>query len=311
MIRFALKHVDLLTVLICCSDNEPVPPHVRKSWIEKTFQNVDQLEIRTYTYLESDLPNTSVTSREVTEKWATVFRQLLPDFSLVVTSEPYGDILAEVMNIRHLLFDMDRKLFQVSASGFMANRVSNWRYLPEAVKSDYSIKVVILGTESTGKTILTQELSKHYRCSMVSEVGRDLIPSSSNFSINDLENVAKAHAERISRATRGESALVIIDTDVHITMSYAQFAFSKKMSVSDEGYDINKAHLYLYLNNDVPHVQDGTRLNEADRNLLDTFHRQVLKDHKIDVQEVSGNWDERFDKAVILIDKLLASMQKK
>ncbi len=37
-----------------------------------------------------------------------------------------------------------------------------------------------------------------------------------------------------------------------------------------------KADLYLYLNNDVKYVQDGTRLSKNERDLLDISHRQIL-----------------------------------
>ena len=73
----------------------------------------------------------------------------------------------------------------------------------------------------------------------------------------------------------------------------------------------NRANIYLYLNNDVEYIQDGTRLSEAERNLLDLSHRQVLKGHNIEIIEVKGDWDERFEKAVEQINKLIATNGKK
>jgi nicotinamide riboside kinase len=59
------------------------------------------------------------------------------------------------------------------------------------------------------------------------------------------------------------------------------------------------------------HLQDGTRLSEAERNLLDLSHRQVLTDHNIDIIEIKGDWNERFEKAVEQINKLIATNGQK
>jgi HTH-type transcriptional repressor of NAD biosynthesis genes len=76
-------------------------------------------------------------------------------------------------------------------------------------------------------------------------------------------------------------------------------------------YNSSKAQLYLYLNNDVEYLQDGTRLSEAERNLLDLSYRQVLKGHNIDIVEINGNWQNRFEKAVEYIDKLISNKKQK
>lgn len=102
--------------------------------------------------------------------------------------------------------------------------------------------------------------------------------------------------------------MVIIDTDIHITKSYSRFTFEKELEISNEIYNSNRANIYLYLNNDVEYLQDGTRLNEVERNLLDLSHRQVLADHNIEILELKGDWDERFEKAVEQINKLIATI---
>jgi len=209
------------------------------------------------------------------------------------------------MNIKHILFDKPREKFPVSASAIRSDLFANWIFLPDSVKPDYAVKVVILGTESTGKTMLTKKLAQHYNCSFVSEAGRDLIADSNSFSFDDLYLVAAEHAKRIDKAILGESPLVIIDTDIHITKSYAQFMFGKELVVDDQIIESNKADLYLYLNTDAPYIQDGTRLNKADRNFLNLSHRDILQQHKIDIVEIHGNWKKRFDYAIKEIDLLI------
>ncbi len=305
LIRFARAQVDFLSVLVCASDQETISGELRKRWIEETFSDCPEIEVLVFPYKESELPNSSESSKEISRVWAEVFKHSFPDHSTVVTSEPYGEYVAEYMGIRHILFDQNRNKIPVSATRIRSDLFACWHFLPDAVKSSMVIKVVILGTESTGKTTLTEKLANHYGATAVYEAGRDLIPDSNEFSIDDLYRVANEHARRIRKAETGDSPLIIIDTDIHITQSYSRFSLHKELIIDRDIYDANKADLYLYLNSDVEFVQDGTRMFEESRNRLDRSHREVLKKHQISIVEISGNWEQRFQKAIQEIDRLI------
>jgi HTH-type transcriptional regulator, transcriptional repressor of NAD biosynthesis genes len=169
---------------------------------------------------------------------------------------------------------------------------------------------VILGTESTGKSTLTEKLAQHFNCSMVTEAGRDIIDDSNDFLFDDLYSVAIEHAARIDKAVKGNHLLIIIDTDIHITKSYANFMFHQELEVNKKILDSNKAQLYLYLNNDVAYFQDGTRLSEDERNLLDLSHRKVLQNEQVSFVEITGHWEARFSTAIVHINQLIDQMQK-
>jgi HTH-type transcriptional repressor of NAD biosynthesis genes len=278
---------------------------VRQEWLEKTYRESEDIAIRIVSYRESDLPNTSVSSRQVSEVWAAKFREVLPDVQVLVTSEPYGEFVAEYMGISHIPYDPERSMTPVSASAILKNLAGNWHYLPEAVKPWYSRKVVILGTESTGKTTLTQRLAGHFGAGYVLEFGRETIADSNAFTEQDLFRVAVEHARRIEAAISESGPLLIIDTDIHITQSYATFAFGRELDLPAHLYAANKADLCLYLTPDVPYVQDGTRLSQSDRDRLDVFHRQTLIRHNVSFVELPGSWEVKFEKARELIRPLI------
>ena len=305
MINFALKNCDFLTVLVCCSDKENIPSKTRKNWIEDSFKLTQNIEVKIFNYREDELPNTSESSQEISKLWSKIFKELCPAYELVITSEEYGDYVAEHMGIKHIPFDINKQLYPVSATAVRNNLFENWNFLPQSVKPYFAIKVVILGTESTGKSTLYENLVKHYSCSGVKEAGRDLIANSNEFKFDDLNLVASEHAKRINKKKYGVSPLIIIDTDIHTTMSYAKFIFNKELQVADKVYNSNKADLYLYLNNDVEYIQDGTRLSESDRNLLDLSHRKILKEKNIKFVEINGNWTQRFEKTLKEIDLII------
>ncbi|AWH84957.1 cytidyltransferase [Flavobacterium album] len=305
MIRFALTKSDFVSVLVCCSDKEDIPAEARKRWISATFSEINTIEVLSFEYKESDFPNTSASSKEVSAIWAPVFSNLFPDHSLLITSEPYGDYVAEFMGIRHIPFDIPKQLYPVSATLIRNNVFEWWDYLPDSVKPYYAFKITILGTESAGKTTLAQRLSAHFGCILVNEAGRDIIPNSNSFTMADLHKTAIEHARRINEAEKGNCPLIIIDTDVHITRSYAQFTFGEELHVSDTVCEANKAGLCIYLTNNSGYFQDGSRLNEAQVRLLDLSHRKTLDDNKIPYIEIGGSFDEKFEKAVQLIKNLI------
>ena len=305
MINFALTKCDFLTVLVCCSDQEIISCETRKQWIDRTFETHKNIEVRIFSYTENELPNTSVASYSVSKIWSDKFKILLPNHDFVITSEEYGNYVASYMNIKHIAFDAPKQLVPISATAIRKDLFINWNFLPNSVKPYFSIKVAILGTESTGKTTLAEQLTKYFTCSLVTEAGRDIIHNSNSFEFNDLYLVASEQAKRIEAAVLGKSPLVIMDTDIHITKSYARFMFQKNLDIESTLYHTNKADLYLYLDNNVPYIQDGTRLSKKQRNALDLSHREVLKAHNIEIITITGDWNQRFQKAINTIKQLL------
>jgi HTH-type transcriptional repressor of NAD biosynthesis genes len=305
MIDFATSHCDQLIVLVCGSDVENIPTSIRANWLRKTYRKKSTIIIQEFNYKESELPNTSTSSRVVSQIWASKFREILPYIDILITSEKYGDYVAEYMNIQHVFFDEQRKKHNISSSMIRPNPMKYWNFIANSAKPYYQKKVVLLGTESTGKTTLSNALAQYFQAALVTEAGRDLIEESTTFSITDLKNVIHQHCDYIKKASKQNTPLIIMDTDVHITQSYAKHQLGDYLNIEETIYNSNKADLYLYLNNDVPFVQDNTRMSEAMRNELDLVHRKTLKDFNVNYHEIKGKWASRLNTAIQLIEELL------
>jgi HTH-type transcriptional repressor of NAD biosynthesis genes len=304
MIEFAAGGSERVLVCVCASQMETLPGKVRVGWMEETFRGRKEIELRLLEYNEVDLPNTSVSSRAVSEGWANKFKLLFPDVDHVVTSEPYGEFVAEFMGIPHRAFNPSRSLVPVSATQIRADVGTHWDFLPDAVKRSYQQKVVLLGTESTGKSTLAKELAKQFGGVAVEEAGRDIIPDSRKFSIEDLHVVVEAQTNRVEAAMNLLRPLVFLDTDLHITQSYAQFAFGTWMDLAKRHYEVQRADLYLYSSADAPFVQDGTRMPAEQRMALDKRHWMTMLEFGLKLEIISGNWNERRTMASEWVRKL-------
>ncbi len=309
LIDFSLKHCTELIVMVCASSRENIPVDIRVNWVKDCYSGNKKVNVVPFEYDESLLPNTSISSREVSKVWSQVFLKALPKLDILFTSEPYGNFVAEYMGIQHLMYDEHRKLVNVSGTGIRNSILECWGDLPDTVKSYFQKTVILLGTESVGKSTLATRLAKKYDAVLVTEVGRDIIPDSQSITPHQLHLVAKAHSKNISAAKRQLAPLVIVDTDVHITQSYAKYKFGNYLELPEEIYQANKGDLYLYLTMDVPFIQDGTRLDVNQRTELDSNHQSTLKHFGISYHELKGDYQSKEDQAGKLIEDMFMDFQ--
>lgn len=298
LIEHAVSNCDSLIVWVCVSNKETMPAGLRLEWIKRIFKDNHKIKPVLFEYDESILPNTSEASKEVSEIWSEVIKQSLPQIDVIISSEKYGDFVAEYLNIEHIYYPLNRV---TSASAIRDNPYKHWQFIPNVVKPYFYRKICISGTESTGKSTLTKNLANFFNVDYVSEVGREIIENTNTCQQEDLLKIAETHASKILLKEKDLNRMLIIDTDINITRSYSKFLFNHKLEVESWIVNANKCDLYLYLDNDAPFIQDGTRLSESDRNKLDSFHKMQLKESGIEYFLINGNWNQRFDKSLKII----------
>lgn len=298
LIEHAASHCDLLYVWVCVSQNEIMKASVRFHWVKEIFKDNPKIEPVLFEYDESILPNTSESSREISAIWSKAIKQYLPQIDVIISSERYGDFVAEYLNIEHIYYPGNRV---TSARMIRENPYKNWHFIPDVVKPYFYRKICILGTESTGKTTLVKKLANYFNADYVSEAGREIVENTNTCQSDDLLKIAEAHANKILLKEKDLNRMLFIDTDINITKSYSQFLFNQKLEVDNWIENANKCDLYLYLDNDSPFVQDGTRLTENNRNKLDSFHKKQLNESGINYFIINGNWNQRFETSLNVI----------
>ena len=308
MIDFALTQGDQITVLVCAEKYETIRGNTRAQWIRDTYKDEPKIHVEVFNYSESDYPSTSEADLDISRKWSQVFESRFPDADFFVSSEEYGDYVQSFTGAKHIMFDRERSTVNISASKIRSDIRGNWSFLPEAVQKYYQIKIVIGGTESTGKTTMIEKLHEIYPDSIVvGEVGRDVVDSSKTVEMYQLGEILLEHNNLIHTASLYHP-IVFIDTDYNTTESYAYFKFDHILHVPKWIHEQSRANLYLYLSKDVPFVQDGTRFDLKDRNSLDISHRFILDKNNITYTEIwSDDYDQRLEQAKTEIENLIDS----
>jgi len=303
LIEHAAEYCDSVIVWVCISNKESIPANLRLNWVVQIFKENPKIQPTIFEYDESILPNTSESSKEVSEIWSEAIKQNLPHIDVIISSEKYGDFVAEFLNIEHIYYPLSRV---TSASAIRENPYKHWQFIPNVVKPYFYRKICILGTESTGKSTLTKNLANFFNADYVSEVGREIVENTNTCRQEDLLKIAETHASKILLKEKALNKMLIIDTDINITKSYSKFLFNQELEVENWIDYANKCDFYLYLDNDAPFIQDGTRLSESDRNKLDRFHKKQLNKAGIDYSTINGNWEQRFEKSLQVIFKKLS-----
>jgi HTH-type transcriptional repressor of NAD biosynthesis genes len=306
LINFAKKQCDVLYVLVCMNDKrEKTPGYIRLQWLLDEYRTDDQIIIK---YTDKKLPYTSVSSRAISALWGNHIYELLPDINVIISSEPYGEFMAEWLGIKHVMFDEERKNIKISSTIIRKDPFKYWDYIPEVVRPYFVKKVCLCGTESTGKTILTDILAKHYNTNFVQEWGRKVVDTSETTTNDNILKIGELHAKDILEKIKSSNKILFSDTDINTTKMYSKFLFDNIPTFEDWIEEANKFDLYIFLEKDSPYVQDGTRLSKEKRDELRDYHYNQLTSIGVKIEVVDGeNWDDRTKKAIDIIDKYFFS----
>lgn len=168
-------------------------------------------------------------------------------------------------------------------------------------------KVVIAGPESTGKTTLARRLAEYFGTVFVEEYGRAYCEKFGNdCDALDLCHIAAGQLLLEEQALEVTSPkLLICDTDVLVTQTYAELYLGKSPEVIADMARRQSYDLHLLLSPDVPWSGDAIRLFEDRREWHFNRLKELLEEQHRSFVVISGSYDERFERSVLLIRNLL------
>ena len=302
---------------ICRTAGLPVITYqLRKQWLAQQVQDMAHIEVRVLD--ETDLP----VYPDGWPQWAARMREVVPEpiDAFFVGDREYDETLRHYFPESAIeLFDPTRTRYPISATEIRRDILNNWHYILGPARPFFSKKVLIAGTESCGKTTLTKCLAKLYNTSWSEEVGRYyaehyLGGDETIYTDHDFARMAYLQAEQDFQAMRTANKVCFFDTDAVVTDYYSELYMGHRNHLVEAFIDPDKYDVLLYLSPDVRWVADGQRLNgdqsrreKLNSRLLDMYAEFGFAD-KIVV--VSGDYTQRLDTAVRIVDDMLGLMQK-
>ncbi|HVY01732.1 MAG TPA: multifunctional transcriptional regulator/nicotinamide-nucleotide adenylyltransferase/ribosylnicotinamide kinase NadR [Candidatus Nanoarchaeia archaeon] len=321
VILAASNQVDELYVVVSSSKNRDrelcerdgikyIPAEVRLSWIGESLNNLDNIKI---VHVEDDQWDANYDW----EAGASAIKKAIGKPIDVVFSSEHGyekHFKKYYPESKHIVIDDKRKTITISATELRRNLFDNWEKLPNCVRAYFAKKVVIVGTESCGKSTLTKKLAKFYNTNYVHEIGRDYCEKYSNqLTIDMFDRIAMEHYMLQVKKSEESNKVLFVDSEALITQYYLDMYFQgKKSNLVEEIIKLQSYDLVLYLEPDITWVEDGFRFagEEKVRMKNNEKLKKMFKDREIKFVSINGSYDERFNKARELVDALFKEKTK-
>ena len=295
LIEKAAAKVEHLFVLLCERTDQTIPAESRRRWLEDAVPtNVTVL------VTPDDLP-------EENEPWAARTLDVLPvkpDFAF--TSESYGDGWAALMGATHVQVDLKRVAYPFSATEIRSDLGAYFQCLIPAARADLSRRVVLIGAESTGKSVLAEALALELGTVWVPEYGRCYWEGRrhlgyQHWDTDEFHRIAMAQRQLENNLARlTVNGVVIADTDGLVTNVWHE-RYLERVTPS---FITPKPDLYLICSPDFPWQQDGTRESEQERQWMHERMLELAKKSGAAVEVLSGPHVERLSHALELIRPL-------
>lgn len=333
LIRTAAAHCHQVTVGVLGSSVESIPMQHRANWLRDSFAELPNVRI------VAELDDVPI-DYECPQIWAAhieVMRQAIaradreygqaPAVDAVFTSESYGEELARQFSAAHVCLDQSRSLYPVSGTAVRANLPEQWDLLSPAVQAGLSLRVVVVGAESTGTTTLSRDLAAALRARSglwsrtrwVAEYGREYsanllaLARAKNSGAraediqwysDDFTAVALEQCRQENQAARRGSPVLVCDTDALATcIWHERYMGETSQAVEKIAAAMPPRALYLLTSDEgVPFEDDGLRDGEHLRGWMTERFRCLLAGQSVPWIELRGTPEARCTAALSAVD---------
>jgi len=166
-------------------------------------------------------------------------------------------------------------------------------------------KIAITGPESTGKSMLSQQLAKHYHTVWAPEFARSYLAGlNRTYKENDILYIARQQIFEEERQSLAANRFLFCDTEPIVTKIWSEVKYGRCHPWIVQTIETHPYDLFLLCDIDLPWESDPLREHPDKRKFLFDLYFNELTNHKFPFFIVRGYGQERFNNAVEIIDKL-------
>ena len=291
--------------------NLPYPDGpTRKMWLKKEFQNVENIEVVLVD--ESNLPSFP----DGWGEWAELVKRACPGMNVIFGGEPsYQEgHNKHFPGVDYVIIDPSRSQWDISATRVRDNLMKHWDYLVGSARPFFAKKVLLAGTESCGKTTITNKLAKSYYTSWSDEAGRYYSDryfggDEGAWKESDFLRIGHLQYEQDLDALSKANRVCFFDSGPVETEYYSELYLGKRVDlrpfISKDKYD-----LILFMEPTVKWVDDGKRFSGEDEQrkknselLLSMYRYYGFGDRVVVISD--GDYYTRLTKCFDAVEKLL------
>lgn len=303
LVRTASYLVHKLTIVLAAADTDPIPPAIRKSWMEDLFPE-------SVVIVANNGPDQLPTNNP---EWARIIRGFHPEpIDRVIGSEGYFVDLAKALNAQHFILDPMWMAYPANSIEIRNDPFGHWQSIPDKVRPWFQKRLTMVGPESTGKSFMADLLAKRFGGPYVPEYGRpyEKFREPGKYRAEELHFIADGHVAHRKTLAEKAGPILFEDTDPLLTAVWAEMLLGH--SLPDLEAQIELPDHYLLLDADAPWEEDPLRYF-AKQELREKFFDKIktkLEKFNAPYTLVSGTWDEREEQAIRVVNHMLATPKR-
>ena len=171
-------------------------------------------------------------------------------------------------------------------------------------------RVVVTGSECTGKTTLAGDLARQFGTVCVAEYAREYLDrkvATTGLPLDerDVEPIARGQIVAEDRGAATAKRLLVLDTDLVSTTVYARHYYGACPAWIDQAARDRRGDLYLLCDIDVPWVADSVRDRPHHREHIHALFVEALNTLGAPYVLIRGSWAARLTTAVAAVSELL------
>jgi len=164
-------------------------------------------------------------------------------------------------------------------------------------------KIAVTGPESTGKSLLCEQLADHYNTLYVPEYAREYVDCLDRpYRKEDILVIAREQVAREARAEASANGFLFCDTELIVARIWEKYKYGTCHPWILRQIEQNRYGLYLLCDIDLPWDPDPQREYPHMRGFFFDWFRRELDGHAFPYRIISGNKQERLDNAIAAID---------
>lgn len=297
LIEAAFAECDKVTILVYDSpigggSVERMPVAKRVGWIADLYPQAEQILSMPDPWF--DKPGHD--GPEYAERYARAL-EFLGAFDRVFTSEAGYGAFVEALGAEGRILDEARSLVPISGTAIRENLYEHRGWLDPLVYTSLIQKVVMVGTESTGKTTLARELARVYDTLWTHEFGREFWEAHGGGTFADHLELAETQLRREQAAARHARDYLFCDTNAWTTLHWSLFTYGAADERLRRMVDRRMGdYVWVVCDRDIPYEDDGTRELLGSK-AAEMHDRQVsdLLERGVDFITASGSLSDRVD----------------
>ncbi|MCY3414947.1 MAG: multifunctional transcriptional regulator/nicotinamide-nucleotide adenylyltransferase/ribosylnicotinamide kinase NadR [Candidatus Heimdallarchaeota archaeon] len=304
---FILTSSDVRDKYYCARDGIPyISPEQRLVWMGKAISDMENVSIL---HLVDD---GDVVDDQDQYNWERGTKQVIDaigTFTHVFSSESeYDPIFQQYYPFaEHIIIDSEKINHQISASDIRKNPFRYWEFLPSYVSNFIVKTIVVVGTESCGKSTLVKHLAKCLNTNYLPEVGREFCEEfSDQFTAEMFDHIVLDQLQRERELKLQSNKILIIDTEAVVTQYYLKIYLDTYSDLIENIIKRHRYDIYLYLEPDVEWVDDGLRFLGEDtiRKKNDDLLKAMFSKYNINYYTIGGSYTQRLDRSLSILRSL-------